>query len=59
MARRRETAQPRIESSVGLPKGDALADKLREYHQRGVDIGKDDSGHAEAELIDLFRVWQF
>ncbi|MFT5095898.1 MAG: hypothetical protein ACI93T_004757, partial [Porticoccaceae bacterium] len=35
---------------MGLPKGDALADKLREYHQRGVDIQEHGSGHSEAEL---------
>jgi hypothetical protein len=56
LPRHRKAAKPRIESSVGLPKGDALADKLREYHQRGVDIQEHGSGHSEAELIDLFKV---
>jgi len=56
LSRHRKAAKLLIESSVGLPKGDALADKLREYHQRGVDIQEHGSGHSEAELIDLFKV---
>jgi hypothetical protein len=56
LPRHRKAAKLLIESSVGLPKGDALADKLREYHKRGVDIQEHGSGHSEAELIDLFKV---
>ncbi len=45
-----------VAASIGFPKGDAQADKLREYHQRGVDIRKDGTGRSEAELIERFKV---
>lgn len=56
MAKRRKTAQPFVEAPIGLPKGDALVEKLREYHQRGVDILGNGDGRSEAELIELFKV---
>ncbi len=56
MVNRKRAAQPTVAASIGLPKRDALADKLREYHQRGVDIQEHGTGRSEAELTELFKV---
>ena len=54
MAKRKQ-ALPR---AVVQPKGDALADKLREYYDRGMAIQELGSGHTEKELRELFNVYQ-
>ncbi len=41
---------------MGLPKGDDLADRLREYHQRGVDVREHGGSDSEAELMERFKV---
>jgi hypothetical protein len=56
MAKQKKAAQPVDAAPIGLPKGDAIVKKLREYHQRGVGIREHGTGHSEAELIELFKV---
>jgi len=53
MAKRKKSS---AEKPVGLPKGDAIADKLREYYERGEAILEHGEEETEAELKRRFNV---
>lgn len=58
MAKRKQALPRAVVQPIGQPKGDALADKLREYYERGVAVQELGSGHTEKELRELFNVSQ-
>jgi len=58
MAKRKAVTRQPVTGPIGQPKGDALAEKLREYHERGVAISELGAGRTEKELRELFNVSQ-
>ncbi len=58
MAEQDDAVRRALARPIGQPKGDALAERLREYHERGVAISELQADYSEKDLRELFSVSQ-
>lgn len=58
MTKQKEAVRRALARPIGQPKGDALAETLREYHERGVAISELEADYSEKDLRELFSVSQ-
>ena len=56
--KQKESVRRALARPIGQPKGDALAEKLREYHDRGVAISELEADYSEKDLREMFSVSQ-